>query len=778
MTPTVDSQSASLLFGADQFLRQVIDSAQDGMAVFDTQLRCLMWNSSMVRMTDLSHAQAQGKTPVAIGREFGTSEFSHALCRVLAGEQVVPLEWQLRGQEPESPLRILQIHFWPLKEGEKIAGVICNCRAVTANRLAEAELQASQARYRSLAEVSQDMIFIIDRDNRVEYVNTFAARQFHLRPEDFIGKPSSEFFPPEIAAGQGLLVGKVLATGEALYTEDQYAFPHGTLWLGTWLVPIKNAQGTAVSVLGTARDVTARLETEQAIRRSEQMFRVVWENCPEGIGIVTLEDQRFVDVNESLLALLGYRREEIIGRTAAEIGMWTYPEQQSGMIQAVRTHSALKNIEASLLDRAGQTHDVLVSGESIQVELELCLVLIVHDVSDRKRLESQLRQSQKMESIGSLVGGISHDFNNLLTVIQGYANLALLENPVQPQITESLQQIFDTADRAAKLVRQLLTFSRKQPMQAQSLDLNEVVSSLARMLRRVIGEQIALECEHTCNLPLIKADMGMMEQVVMNMVINARDAMPQGGRLIIATDVENISLAENPLRPQARPGTFVCLSIKDTGHGIDPELLPRIFEPFFTTKEASKGTGLGLATVHGIVQQHQGWIEVQSAPGQGTIFRVFLPAHAGELRRPEHRVLSTVAQGGNETILIVEDELDLRSLSRIILEQFGYCVLEAENGVDALELWRQHGAKISLVLTDVIMPQGMNGYQLAELLRQERPDLCIIFSSGYSSDVGERDLSSIPRSCFLQKPYPPLSLVQLVRHCLDHPGEPHQCDAP
>ena len=388
------------------------------------------------------------------------------------------------------------------------------------------------------------------------------------------------------------------------------------------------------------------------------------------------------------------------------------------------------------------------------------------EIAERAQLEKQFRQLQKMEAFGQLAGGVAHDFNNILGIIVGYANLLLAREDLDAEAKEQIEQVYSAGERAANLTRQLLTFSRKKEMQVSALNLNEVVGDLAKMLARLLGEDIQLKCRLAGDRP-VQADAGMMEQVLMNLAVNARDAMPKGGQLIIETDAVRIEPNYVRSHPEARVGDFVCLSVRDTGCGMTPEIMARIFEPFFTTKGVGKGTGLGLATVFGIVKQHQGWVEVESQVGVGTNFKVFLPRISQPAPTPASKPVKSKAPRGTETILLVEDEDSVRGLAKLILQRHGYRVLEARSGVDALSVWEEHGTSIDLLLTDMIMPDGLTGRELAKRLLLQKSGLKVIYSSGYSADLAGTAFLSRPAPIFLQKPYSPQKLVQAVRECLD-----------
>ncbi|HTH47568.1 MAG TPA: response regulator [Candidatus Limnocylindria bacterium] len=402
--------------------------------------------------------------------------------------------------------------------------------------------------------------------------------------------------------------------------------------------------------------------------------------------------------------------------------------------------------------------------------LPVRLVGIVRDITDQRVMAEQLRQAQKMEAVGQLAGGVAHDFNNLLTVVQGHASLLLAMEGISGSAIDSAQQIGEAAERASALTRQLLTFSRRQLLRLRPLDLNHVVAGMTRMLRRIVGEHITLRESLASTLPRVLADTGMMEQVIMNLVVNARDAMSKGGELSLQTSVVELDAAAAAQAPAARAGRYVLLTVSDTGTGIAPEHLPHIFEPFFTTKGVGHGTGLGLATVYGIIQQHQGWITIVSEPGRGAQFSIFLPTTE---EQPEAAPATTSIRvpGGGETILVAEDEAALRQLVQQILGRHGYRVLLAENAAEALQLWRQAAGQVDLLLTDLVMPGELSGRELAELLLREQPTLKVIFTSGYSAEsLTANDLSNAT-TAFLQKPYRPEKLVLAVRECLDPPAK-------
>jgi signal transduction histidine kinase len=393
------------------------------------------------------------------------------------------------------------------------------------------------------------------------------------------------------------------------------------------------------------------------------------------------------------------------------------------------------------------------------------------ETEDRLKVEAQLRQAQKMEAVGCLAAGIAHEFNNLLTVIQGHAGLLRGKGIERRSAPDSVERISQASVMAASLTRRLLTFSRKQALQLKPLNLSSAVHSMERMLGRLLGEhyELQLSCEEP--LPWTRADEHGVQQTLINLVLNARDAMPNGGPIRIATAVVELDVAAARRNLDARAGRFVCLTVSDSGCGMTPEVRDRIFDPFFTTKEVGKGTGLGLSTVHGIIQQHEGWIEIATEPGVGSTFSVFLPVLENV---PEITAISKAApqlQNGNgESILIVEDEPAVREMARMALEQSGFRVFEAADGPRALEIWEKRPVQIELLVTDMVMPNGLTGCQLARELQSRDPQLRVVYTSGYSSDVIKQERGVLAGDNFLPKPYDPLSLLKTVRRSLDMQG--------
>ena len=515
-----------------------------------------------------------------------------------------------------------------------------------------------------------------------------------------------------------------------------------------------------------AGDITERKQAEVAQAR----LATAIEQAAEAVMIADTQGT-LQYVNPAFEKVTGYSREEAIGRNPRFLKSGKHDTEFYQRLWAVLTrgevwrgHFVNKRKDGTLYEEEATISPVRDAAGRI-----IHYVAVKRDVTREAQLEAQLLQAQKMEAIGRLAGGVAHDFNNILAVILMQTEFLLMSVDLSEGVRDGVQQVRTAAERAANLTRQLLLFSRRQVMQARDLDLNEVVTNLAKMLQRIIGEDVRLEL-HLHPTPLMThADAGMLDQVLMNLAVNARDAMPKGGRLIIETTAREFSPEEAAALPDVKPGHYVGLRVSDTGCGIPPEILPRIFEPFFTTKEQGKGTGLGLATVFGIVKQHGGSIQVASELGRGTTFEVYIPALPSGSTQATAAESRTPPRGGTETILLVEDEPDVRQVTRVILEVHGYRVLEASDGHQALELWQQHRETIQLLFTDMVMPEGMSGRELSQRLRADRPQLKVLYTSGYSAELAGQELP--PGASFLQKPCSAELLLETVRRCLDAPSE-------
>ncbi|MBI5388367.1 MAG: PAS domain S-box protein [Verrucomicrobia bacterium] len=521
--------------------------------------------------------------------------------------------------------------------------------------------------------------------------------------------------------------------------------------------------GRPLRSTGTVQDITERRQAEEAHLRLAKAV----EQAAESIVITDVQGT-ILYVNPAFERTTGYSRQEALGHNprllqSGRHDRGFYDQMWNALNRGEVWHGHFINRRK---DGSLYEEDASISPIRNGCNRIVNFVAVKRDVTREMLLEAQLRQAQKMEAVGQLAGGVAHDFNNILAAILMHLSLLQDESDLTPEMRASLKELEAGASRAASLTRQLLMFSRRQIMQPKALDLNDLLDDLLKMLRRLLGENIDVVCQGKAETLWIEADPGMIEQVVMNLCVNARDAMPGGGRLTIDTLAVEVDPEAAQANAEARPGRFVCLSVADTGTGMNEATLKRIFEPFFTTKEPGHGTGLGLATVYGIVKQHQRWIEVKSQVGVGSVFRVFLPARK-EAPPPKPVVASAPIPRGRETVLVVEDDDALRRIAAANLRHFGYRVLEAANGMEAVQRYDQHHGRIDLLLTDMVMPEGMTGLDLAGRLQEINPALKVIISSGYALDTTQSRALADNGITYLTKPYEASTLAATVRQCLD-----------
>lgn len=538
------------------------------------------------------------------------------------------------------------------------------------------------------------------------------------------------------------------------------------IWLSLNMRLVRDESGTPLFREGTIKDITGHKQAVEALRTSEERYRDLVENAHDIIYSHDLEGN-YTSINKAGEQITGFTRDEVLSLSLRQT---ISPEDLPKAFEMTRRKLAGEKVtayEMEVLAKDGRRVAVEVNTKLIfQDGVPIGVQGIARDVTDRKQLEQQLRQSQKMEAIGQLAGGVAHDFNNLLTAINGYSSLALQRTNPDDRIRGYLEEIRKAGDRAANLTRQLLAFGRKQMLKPVALNLNDVVVDMQKMLRRLIGEDIRFTTKFDPELHRVKTDPGQIEQVLVNLVVNARDAMPRGGKLTIETANFEVDRDYASRHVGLAPGSYVMLAVSDTGCGMDQETKARIFEPFFTTKEKGKGTGLGLSTVYGIVTQSGGNIWVYSEPGTGTVFKVYLPQLQEEIAPPQKVEAETTAPRGSETILLVEDEDVVRGLARQILEQAGYRVLDASGGEEAIRLCKERMEPIDLLLTDVVMPET-SGKEIAQRLTQLRPATRVLFMSGYTDEaiVHHGVLDSDVE--FIQKPFTPVALARKVREVLD-----------
>jgi PAS domain S-box-containing protein len=676
-------------------------------------------------------------------------------------------------------VRVFEVRHIPeLDEQGRAVGVLGIARDVTARKRADAALVASERAYRSLAEHTPDFIVRWDRELRRMYVNPAFARTINQLGETVVGTRLGQGYKPQDRSVLGpraekleAAVRRVFETGTRMSMEMQWLERGQLITQDLRIVPEVGAQGEVATVLGIGRDITA-------LKRTERELRTLADNAPDLIARFDPQG-RYVFVNKGIERATGIRAESWIGRDVGDvIGLDERGRRIPAFIPLIKLIGSMSiepravDIELELpMGGVESVFDIRLIPELDEQRNLTSILLVARDITERRALEEQLRQAHKMDAIGQLAGGIAHDFNNLLVVILMQTGLASQPDATPEVMRGALEQITEMTERAAHLTTQLLTFSRRQVAQLVDLDLRDIIAKSANVLRGVVGERVAIEVYIRGDLPHVMADAGMIEQILMNLGLNARDAMTSGGQLVVSLETVDVSEKQAAAGPGRRAGPHVCLEVTDTGGGIDPADLPRIFEPFFTTKPAGNGAGLGLATVFGIVQQHKGWIEVESAMNRGTTFRIYFPPaerptviggiHAPPGARAANR-------GGGETILLVEDDARVRGSVRAMLETYGYRVLDADAPASALLLPDAELDRVALLLTDLVMPGSMTALQLAETLLAKHPRLKVIYMTGYGAEIASK-LLSVPGQIVLQKPFAPDDLATCLRRVLDGP---------
>jgi PAS domain S-box-containing protein len=607
---------------------------------------------------------------------------------------------------------------------------------------------------------------------RSDFDGSFEAFARAVHPEDL---------PRVIATSESAVERRTSYTCEyRLLREDG-----SVRWVSEFAEPHYDAAGRPIGILGTVRDITARREAELARARSEAELATIYEHAP--IMLLLLDEQLHIRrMNKAAIDYVGFDASSdpaqscaaaivgCLGSLDDPVGCGAGPQcaecpLRGALRDALRQGIGRTRVEtfpSFLRGRRSRDLCMLVSTAPVETDGRRMVLVCLEDASEQRRLQRQFIEAQKSEALGQLAGGVAHDFNNILTATLLNVELIKRHEGLPGDVREMAQEIETHSRRAANLTRQLLLFSRRQVLQPTLVDLNGLIDDLLKMIRRLLGENIAIDFVSNSTLPPVLADAGMIEQVLLNLCINARDAMPAGGRLQIRTDTVDTTAAQNPPTSDARAGRFVRLRVSDTGTGIPEDVLPRIFEPFFTTKEVGKGTGLGLATVSGIVKQHLGWVDVATKQGVGTTFAVHLPASKEVAAEDETTSSATPLPHGSGTILLVEDEPGVRQVSARVLRACGYTVTEARNGIDALEKWKAADGNFDLLLTDMVMPEQMTGLELADRLRARRHDLRVILTSGYSAELTSRVQGRAVDVRLLQKPCSSRDLADAVAGAL------------
>jgi PAS domain S-box-containing protein len=769
---TKESFLQALLQANEERFRAVAQTAGDAIISINQQGEIIFWNQAAEQMLGWAKNEITGKPVATIMPEWYRADHPKHVTQALerghlaSPRLAVPLE-ALHREGDIIPVEV-SVSQWKNRDGTYFTAIL---RDVRERRRLEAERLKAQTQYEMLFREMIDgfalhNIICNEQGQPVDYrfvaVNPAFERLTGLQAAKVIGRTVLEVMP-QTEPFWIETYGQVALTGKATQFEhfSQALNRHFEV---TAFCPVPHQFATIIV------DKTEKHRHEEQLQASEERLQLALQAASLGMWDVDLIADKTI-WSESHYRLFGVDPATFVPGIETFF-LCIHPADRAG-VQMAAEHARINQTEYHHEYRIrwpdGSEHWMLARGHFLyDAQGRATRMLgVAQDITPRKQLEEQYRQSQKVEAIGQLAGGIAHDFNNILGSFMMHLDILHQDLNVTPEIKQALLDLNKEAKRAAGITRQLLLFSRKQAMQARALDLNESVAEILKVLHRLLGEHIELSFTPAPTPMPVEADPGMIEQVIMNLCVNARDAMPDGGPLKLSIRAVNLGNTSTKPHPEYRPGAFACLTVQDAGCGMNAATLKRIFEPFFTTKEPGQGTGLGLATVQSVVKQHKGWVDVTSTVGQGTTFTVYLPLATAKAHPPtvNNNLLSFAR--GTETILLVEDDLNLRRAARLLLCRLGYQILEAENGVVALELWQKHKDSINLLLTDNNMPKGITGIQLASKLHEERPRLPVIISSGYNMETAGRVLPIMEGTQYLPKPLEPGKLAQAVRDILD-----------
>jgi two-component system, cell cycle sensor histidine kinase and response regulator CckA len=781
------------------YFEQIIENAAEAISVIDEEQRVLRVNAEFTRIFGYSGPEVLGipldKLVVPPDRYAETAWVAQS---VRSGKK---LTLETRRQRKDGTLVEVLMSTSPVVLNGKRIGAYASYRDITEQKRTEelnAALYAIAARSQSAEDLQQFFAAIHNIVGQLMY-----ARNFYIALYDpqsqllsfpyFVDEEDPTPLPKRLGRG---LTEYVLRTGEPLLAtpavfdelmqrgEVELIGAPSLDWLG---VPLKSGTGSIGALVVQSYNEKVRFgerdreilkfvsqqlavaiehkRYEEALRRSEARYRSLILSAVFGIYRCTLSG-RFLDVNPALINMLGYGSVEDVLALDVRREVYLNPQEIDRLTEEYRREGSLNGVEVQWKHKDGHPITVRLNGRaaSLAEEQEEVLELIAEDITERRQLEEQFRQAQKMEAVGRLAGGVAHDFNNLLMVINGYTEVLLEQLEKGTDMHQKVESIQQAADRAATLTRQLLAFSRKQLLELKVVDVNTVIGDMERLLRPLIGENIELVTRLSSESGRTRADAGQLEQVIMNLVVNAKDSMADGGKIMIQSS--NVVVRPNMAEHRyIQPGRYSVVSVTDNGHGMDKETLSRIFEPFFTTKEKGKGTGLGLSTVYGIVKQSNGYVFAESQVGAGTTFYVYLPRVEDALEQVGPATTQESEKGGCETVLLVEDEDSVRELVRVTLSSRGYKVLEAENGESGLRLAAESKDAIDILVTDVMMP-GIGGRELAKKLLAIRPGISVLYLSGYTEDAVVTQGALGPGTAFLQKPFTLQNLAKKVREVL------------
>ena len=769
-TERLRQQAERALRESERRYRMLMEHASDGILISDSEGHITTVNSRLCEMLDRSREELVQMNIKDLVTPADLRTRPVMFHDEIEGKSVIRERWFRRKDGSVIPV---EVSARALEDGT-IQGIV---RDITERKRAEDALRRSEERFRTVARATNDTVWDWDLLTQQVWWNEGMQLMFRYAREE-IGTDSTwwrERLHPEDTERVMTGLKEAVESGEQFWW-DEYRFRRGDAtyaYIFDRGYIVRDDQGTAVRMIGAMMDITERQQSEEALRASEEQYRALFDTNPLPLWVLDPQDLRFLAVNLAAVQHYGYSQEHFLEMTLRDL----CPPESKGSVDDLQVRLSAE-AEATRLGSLGTWTHVRWDGSRAEAELTAtrlmfrgrpAILLLANDITERRRAEDALRQSeeqlrqwQKIEAVGRLAGGIAHDFNNLINVISGYGQMLLRRLNGDDVSRKNLDEILKASERATALTRQLLAFSRKQERQPRLVDLSRVVSGMGDMLRRLIGEDVELMLLCPAQIGMVKADPGQIEQIIMNLAVNARDAMPKGGELEIETAEVDIGDAYARARVEVQAGPHVMLAVRDSGCGMDAATQAHLFEPFFTTKPPGKGTGLGLATVYGIVKQSGGHIAVESHVGRGTTFRIYLPRVPHVVTAPEAKVPACATAGGSERILLVEDEDVVRAFVCESLRNLGYNVVEARGGPEALLYCSRHPEPIDLLITDVIMPK-MNGPELAARLTEDRPGVRVLYMSGYEEQLSRLSVAS---GAFLQKPFTTDQLAGKIRELL------------
>lgn len=744
----------------EALVRAAAQDAPDQILVLDADLKIRYVNFTTV---DVKPDEALGVSALDFLSKADAARFAEASRRV--AETQASARFEVGYRQSSGEVAMFESHLGPIARDGEVVGFVLVTGEVTERRRAEDDLRRSEEYYRSLIEDQEEFVVRWLPDGTRTFVNYAYCRYFGGERQDLLDTSLFPLFLPEDRELVGREIAALTPERPVRSGEHRVLRADGSVGWTEWVDRgFFDARGQLIELQSVGGDITERKAAEQALRASEERYRTVFEEAKDAVFESTPEG-RLVDINAAGVELFGYSsREELLAIEDISRELYFHARDRERVTARLVAQGYLKNEELVLRRRDGAQITVLESASVVRDEEGRVMAFrgMLHDISERLRLERRLRQAERLESVGKLAGGVAHDFNNLLTVIVGNAELLLEALSAEDPRRRELEEICGAASRANTLTSRLLAFGRRQVLLPEVMNLNEIVGETEAMLGRLIGEDIELTTDLEGGLGSVRADPGQIQQILLNLAFNAREAMPDGGTLSIATENVDWAPSFSEPGPGRQGGEWVRLTVTDTGVGIPREDQERIFEPFFTTKEAERGTGLGLASVYGVVKQSGGFITVSSHVGEGARFDVFLPSVDATPRpRGRRRALAQLAAPGHGRVMLVEDETGLRELATRVFAHAGYEVVSATNGEEALEMALHSTEPIDLLVTDIVMPK-MGGFELVERLTAARPNLKVLFVTGHSDEAVSRR-SPVGGHEILKKPFSPRELLERSR---------------